>query len=134
MAMKGGNPQNLNPVQSKEEARERGRNGGIASGKARRKKRTMKDAAKMLLDMAVANPAVEKKMLEFGIPEEDITNQVAIMVAMVNQATKGNVKASTFLRDTIGESPAERIHSVDSIVQGSVTIIDNIPEDEEDDE
>lgn len=114
MANKKGNPQNLNPVRSKKEATERGRAGGIASGEARRKKRTMKAAAKILLDMAVSNPSVEKKMLEYGVPKEDITNQMAIMVAMVNQAAKGNVKAAYFLRDTIGESPAERMHEKDA--------------------
>lgn len=31
--------ENLKPVQSTEEARERGRNGGIASGRSRRKKK-----------------------------------------------------------------------------------------------
>lgn len=130
MAKKKGAPQNLDPVRTKEEARVRGRAGGIASGKARRKKKTMKAAAKLLLDMAVANPSVERKMLEYGIPEEEITNQMAIMVAMVNQATKGNVKAAAFLRDTIGESPAERMHTTDSFNYGNVTIVDNIPEDD----
>lgn len=114
MAMKGGKPENLQPVRTKEEARERGRAGGVASGDARRRKRSMKAAAKMLLDMAVSNPSVEKKMLEYGVPEEEITNQMAIMVAMVNQATKGNVKAASFLRDTIGESPSERMHTKDA--------------------
>lgn len=114
MANKKGNPQNLIPVRSEKEAKEKGRAGGIASGEARRKKRTMKAAAKLLLDMAVSNPSVEKKMLEYGVPEEEITNQMAIMVAMVNQATKGNVKAAYFLRDTIGESPSERMHTKDA--------------------
>ncbi len=114
MANKRGNPQNLKAPGSTKEAQERGRKGGIASGEARRKKRTMKAAAKMLLDMAVSNPQVEEKMLKYGVPEEDITNQMAILVAMVNQATKGNVKAANFLRDTIGESPAERMHKEDS--------------------
>ena len=113
MAMKEGKPENLIPVRSKEEAREKGRAGGKASGEARRKKRTMKAAAKMLLDMAVSNPGVSAKMLDYGLPEEEVTNQMAILVAMVNQATKGNVKAAYFLRDTIGESPMERMHTKD---------------------
>lgn len=131
MANKNGNPQNLipNSRRTPEERSELARKMGKASGKARRKKRTMKAAAKLLLDMAVANPSVEKKMLEYGIPEEEITNQMAIMVAMINQATKGNVKAAAFLRDTVGESPAERMNSTDSITHGNVTIIDNIPEE-----
>ena len=34
---------NLKPVRTKREAKERGRKGGIASGEARRAKRTFKD-------------------------------------------------------------------------------------------
>ena len=37
-------PENLQPVKTKEEARERGRNGGIKSGEAKRKKKLMTDA------------------------------------------------------------------------------------------
>ena len=44
------NVENLKPVQSKEEARELGRKGGIASGEARREKATMKKTLEMLLD------------------------------------------------------------------------------------
>ena len=38
------NPENLQPVKTKKEARERGRNGGIKSGIAKRKKKLMTDA------------------------------------------------------------------------------------------
>lgn len=43
------NEQNLRPVKSKSEARERGRSGGIASGVARRAAKTYREAAKLLL-------------------------------------------------------------------------------------
>ena len=38
------NPENLQPVKTKKEARERGRNGGIKSGIAKREKKLMTDA------------------------------------------------------------------------------------------
>lgn len=47
------NEQNLIPVQSESEAREKGRQGGIASGKARREKKEMREFAKMVLDELV---------------------------------------------------------------------------------
>lgn len=40
-----GNLNNLQPVQTKEEAKQRGRNGGIKSGEARRLKASMRDVA-----------------------------------------------------------------------------------------
>lgn len=100
-----GGKDNLKPVRTKEEAKERGRNGGIASGEARRKKRSMKQAAKILLDMPVALTSVSDQMQEmFGIGEEDLTNQMAVMVAALKEALNGNMRAAEFLRDTAGEN------------------------------
>ena len=44
------NIENLKPVRNKEEARELGKKGGIASGIARKEKATMKKTLEMLLD------------------------------------------------------------------------------------
>lgn len=78
---------NLKPVQSKEEARQRGRNGGIKSGESRREKKLFKEA-------------IEKKLCQ---------NLDGMIDSMIEQAKKGNVKAITFLRDTIGEKPINKI-------------------------
>ena len=86
---------------------ETARRGGIASGEARRRKKTMKETARMLLDMEIPDAAKElkAKLKAMGISEEDFTYQSAVMVGMLNQAMKGNPKAATFLRDTAGENP-----------------------------
>lgn len=47
-------------------------------------------------------------MEQLGISEGDSTYPMAVMVAMLNQAMKGNVKAACFLRDIIGEGPADQ--------------------------
>ena len=84
------------------------RKGGIASGEARRRKKAMRDTAKMLLDMQVPKAAKElkQKLAVMGVSEEDFTYQTAVMVGVINQAMKGNTKAAAFLRDTVGENPA----------------------------
>ena len=86
---------------------ETARRGGIASGEARRRKKTMKETAKMLLDMEIPDAAKELKvkLKVMGISEEDFTYQSAVMVGILNQAMKGNTKAAAFLRDTVGENP-----------------------------
>ena len=43
------NETNLNPVRSEDEARRKGRAGGIASGKARREKKMMRETLDILL-------------------------------------------------------------------------------------
>ena len=83
------------------------RKGGIASGETRRRKKTMRETAKMLLDMEIPNAAKElrKKLKLMGVSEDDFTYQSALMVGILNQAMKGNTKAASFLRDTVGENP-----------------------------
>lgn len=91
------NESNLKPVQTKEEARERGRNGGIKSGEARREKKLFKEA-------------IEKQL------GQSIDSMIS---SMIEQAQKGNVQAITFLRDTIGEKPTDK---VEAEVNSDVTI------------
>lgn len=96
---------NLKPVRTKEEAKKRGRNGGIASGEARRKKRSMEQATKVLLNLPLTNESMEEAMRNFGISDEDMTNQMAIIVSMWREAVQGNVRAAEFLRSTSGQDP-----------------------------
>lgn len=93
--------------QSGEQAAEAGRKGGIASGKARRAKRTMREAAKMFMDMPLKGyPELSVKLKAMGISDEDLTFQMAMISSMMAKAMQGNTKAAAFLRDTAGENPA----------------------------
>ena len=84
-----------------DEQREIARQGGIASGEARREKKLFKEA-------------IEKKL---GKSLDDIVE------AMINESMKGNVQATTFLRDTIGEKPTDKLEAdVDSNIQINVEI------------
>lgn len=91
--------ENLKPVteRSKAEAREISRKGGIKSGEARRAKKTMREMLKYLLEQDIQNSKGEKK-----------TTLEAVMVAQLKQALKGDTKAATFIRDTIGEKPLDK--------------------------
>ncbi len=93
--------ENLIPTnkRSKEEARELGRKGGIASGKARRERKTLKEELVMLL--------------------EDDDNNKKISVALLKRALDGDISAFTTIRDTIGEKPTDRI---EADVNSEVTI------------
>ena len=48
--MPRGDASRLDPVRTNEEARKRGRNGGIASGKARRNKALLRDCLEILME------------------------------------------------------------------------------------
>lgn len=113
---------------TKEEQKKIATKGGIASGKARRRKRNMKDA----IDMLLSNPCDLKskdgksiKLLakQLGIKEEDVDNQMAMIISMFKVSMSGgknSVSAATFLRDTVGEKPVEVVEmnaSVNKVAQ-----------------
>ena len=91
--MARGNPEKLQPVRSKQEARERGAKGGVASGRARREKASLRAALEVLL---------ERK------GEDGKTGREALAVALYEQALKGDVRAFAELRDTVGEKPVQK--------------------------
>lgn len=95
-------------VPTSDEARENGRAGGIASGKARREKKALKDTLEELLAMPIKSGKsadIDKIKNIAGIKGKNITMQEAIMLAMLNKAAKGDVRAAEYVRDTIGQKP-----------------------------
>ena len=87
------NEQNLKPVSSKKEARDRGRKGGLASVESRRKRKTLKE--ELLL------------MLSEGETQQSVT------LALIEKAMSGDTKAFEVIRDTIGEKPIDKVMIAD---------------------
>lgn len=86
------NEQNLIPAnkRTKDEHREIAKKGGIASGKARRKKANLKKAFETILQAEVASPNVKKQLEDLGF---ESTNEMALAMVMMQKAMKGNVRA-----------------------------------------
>ena len=99
------NEENLIPCseRSKSEAREMGRAGGIASGVARRRKKSLKEAADLFLSLPVSDTKSWNKIARTGVDPEDIDNQMAIIVGLSMKAAKGDSKAAKVLFDLLGE-------------------------------
>ncbi len=97
---------NLSLIRTTEEARERGRNGGIKSGEARRAKRSMKEAAKALMEMEVVGENNRRNLENFGIKKEDQIYQTAIVVRLMQKALVDGdtnaIKLIAELTDNIG--------------------------------
>ena len=98
------NEQNLKPVSSKKEARDRGRKGGLASVESRRKRKTLKEELLLMLS--------------------DGNIQEKISLALINEAINGNnagsvTKAFEVIRDTIGERPVEKVQATQTVVDMS---------------
>lgn len=101
------NERNLIPVRSTEEARERGRNGGRASGEARRRKKSLREAAELYLSLPVSDKRAWNKLAKDGVEPEDVDNQMAIIAGLSIKAAKGDAKAAKVLFDLIGDQSRE---------------------------
>jgi len=99
--------EDLKPVRSKEEAKERGAKGGKASGEARRAKKTLRELVELFAALGVSEET-RKKMKALGIPEELMTRKMQPVVALFNKANKGDVSAFNAIRDIVGEKPIDR--------------------------
>lgn len=100
-----GGADNLIPFseRSKEEARECGRAGGIASGIARRRKRSLKEAADLYLSLPVSDKRKWNRIAARYVEPEDIDNQMAMIVGMVDTAAAGDARAARVIVDLIGD-------------------------------
>lgn len=102
-------PFNENPL-PKEELREIYRKGGRNSVKARKRKKTLRETIKMLLEMDVMDDEVKAKIEAMGQDPEAIDYATAIGFAMMKKASEGNVSAFNTIRDTIGEKPEDTVN------------------------
>ena len=96
------NNENLKPVRTKSEARERGRNGGKKSGEARRRKADFRRTLNMLLTAKIDSSEWTPFLESLGL---DSTLESAVNAAMIREALAGNVKAYEAIAKYSGQSP-----------------------------
>ena len=102
------NNDNLKPFdsnQNREEAKKNGRKGGIKSGEAKRRRKTMRAMLDYLLEKELTNKNGEKA-----------TTLEAMMASMIKQSISGNVRACEFIRDTIGQKPTEKVEATNATI------------------
>lgn len=95
------NEQNLVPNEARtpEQRRTNATKAGIASGIARKKKKTLGELLDLFLNHKVTEPDVIAKLQTLGIPEEECTNKAKMMMHMAVHASKGNSKFMKMLMD-----------------------------------
>ena len=125
------NEKNLIPMdqRSKSEARELGRNGGIASGVSRRRKRSLKEAADLYLSLPVSDRKMWNKISRRGVDPEDIDNQMAMIIGLTIAATAGDAKAAKVIVDLLGEDSNSEEAAVHPLVSDLVTAVKKRQED-----
>ena len=93
------------------------RQGGIASGIAKREKRTMREIAEIILSKDVTTSD--------GV----VTGKYAVLAKVIDKALKGDLQAATFIRDTIGEKPTEKTQTELTLTQALVEFVDGKGDD-----
>lgn len=96
------NEQNLKTF-SPSEARKNGRKGGIASGQARKRAKTLKEIGDMIGGLKLTNENKIKVMKAAGISDEDLIKDVAAMYKLASKAEAGDVRAMELLSKLRGQ-------------------------------
>ena len=95
--------QNLKPF-TKENAAEMGRKGGAASQKVQKKKKKLKQCLAAILELEPSERNKEK-LIDMGLEDDELSNQMLLAATMFNKATRGDVRAAEFIRDLTGQQP-----------------------------
>jgi hypothetical protein len=102
---------------TEEELRAMTRKGGIKSGEARRRKKTMREVLEFLMYKAEISEALKQRMRDEGIRDEDMNHQMAINRSLIAKAEAGDVQAYNAICAMIGEKPAEKVEMSGGTVQ-----------------
>lgn len=99
------NEQNLRPLntRTKTEQRAIARQGGIASGEARRQKKTLRELGEMIGSLRVNSENNRKIMREAGIKDEDMIRDTEAMFRLSIKAASGDTRAIELLAKLRGE-------------------------------
>lgn len=95
------NEQNLRPAEYKL-SQEEAKKGGIKSGIARRKKRTMREIAEMVATMELKDPKMLAELHAAGF-QDPITNDDAAFFGLIRKAQTGDPSAMKLLAEMRGQ-------------------------------
>jgi hypothetical protein len=127
---KGSNPnskKNLMLVRTSEEARERGRKGGIKSGEVRKAKKTMRETLENALRIELSPAKLAELGAETSLMNGETSVLSAIIASTIREAINGDTKAIQFVRDSIGEQPVNKSEVTQEIVTKEDTdLMDNL--------
>lgn len=88
---------------TEEERRAMAIRAGKASGKARRQKKTLRELAEIIGSMPTKNPKTIAIMVKAGFEPEEMTNDMATMLAMQLKSQAGDVSAAKLLAEMRGQ-------------------------------
>ena len=101
------NERNLvpNSARTPSERRENASKAGIASGKARRRKKSMKQKMQLLLSLPAADND-QAELSAMGVDPEDMDNEMVLVKALFLAAAESDTKAFDRIQDVLGRTVA----------------------------
>lgn len=107
------NEENLKPFtsdQNREEAKKNGRKGGIASGKAKRKKIVYKKIFEEITQLKLSKENHIQKLKELypEVTEDEMNYGVLSAFRILEKSLSGSTKAFEIVRDTMGQAPVQK--------------------------
>ncbi len=101
------NERNLvpNSARTPSERRENASKAGIASGKARRRKKNLKQKMQLLLSLPAADND-QSELATMGVDPEDMDNEMVLVKALFIAAAAGDTRAFDRIQDVLGKSVA----------------------------
>ena len=126
------NVENLTPFtseQSREEAVENGRKGGIASGQARREKKTIQKILADLLDSEIKDsPQFAKLASKMGVESDKSVKDIFTYVCVLNSVKSGNLGDLERLSKLLGEDKQNENADVLSKLDKVIGEVDKLAE------
>ena len=103
-----GYPNLINPATDRttDERRMSATKAGKASGESRRRRKTIAEVARAILDSPERDPGMLALLQEIGL---DGTTRDTMTLAQILRAVKGDPDSFRLIRDTIGEKPREEL-------------------------
>ena len=92
-----------NEERTPDELRSITQKGGIASGVARRRKRSMREAADYYLALPETDRRRVNALLRDEVEPEDVDNQMSVVMGMAEAAKRGDARAANVLLKMLGE-------------------------------
>ena len=101
------NEKNLVPFDERTESEQReiASAGGKASGKARRRKKSLKQKMQLLLSLPPAEND-QTELSAMGVDPDDMDNEMVLVKALFIAAAAGNTRAFDRIQDVLGKSVA----------------------------
>ena len=99
------------------EQREIAQKGGIASGAARRRKRSMRQAADYYLSLPETDRRRVNAMLRDQIDPEDVDNQMSVVMGIAAAAKQGDARAANVLLKMLGEETVQEDPGADALAK-----------------